>query len=311
MAKQSSPARRLYRMKIGVLMGGVSSEREISLKSGKAVLEALKRKGYDAVSIDATGNLVSLLRRHKVDLVFVCLHGGKGEDGAVQGFLDVLGIPYTGSGVRASAVAMDKIMTKEVLAFHGIPTPAFEVAGGRAAPGRSLGLPLVVKPAEEGSTIGITRVARQKDLAPAIRRARRFGPRVLLEKYIPGREVTVGILGDRPLPVVEVRPVGGFYDFRAKYTPGQTEYLVPAPVTKKVAKKVQDLAVAAHRSLGCCGASRVDLMLGQRNAPFVIEVNTIPGMTETSLLPKAAKASGISFDGLVERILKMAVRKKT
>ena len=291
-------------------MGGTSSEREVSLKSGTAVFRALKRKGYAAVCIDAARNLVSLLRRHKVDMAFICLHGKQGEDGAMQGFLEVMGIPYTGSGIRASAVAMDKIMTKELLTYHGIPTPAFDVVHGERGGRRRVRLPLVVKPAEEGSTIGITRVKKIKELEKAKRIARRFGPRVLLEEYVPGREVTIGILGNQPLPVVEVRPASGFYDFHAKYTPGQTDYLVPAPIPRRVAKKVQDLALAACHALGCRGASRVDFMLGEGDSPYVLEVNTIPGMTETSLLPKAANEAGISFDQLVERMLGLALTEK-
>ncbi len=291
-------------------MGGISSEREVSLKSGTAVFRSLKRKGYAAVCIDTAKNLVSLLRRHKVDMAFICLHGIQGEDGAMQGFLEVMGIPYTGSGIRASAVAMDKIMTKELLTYHGIPTPAFDVVHGERGGRRRVRLPLVVKPAEEGSTIGITRVKKIKELEKAKGLARRFGPRVLLEEYVQGREVTVGILGNQPLPVVEVRPASGFYDFHAKYTPGQTDYLVPAPITRRVAKKVQDLALGTCHTLGCRGASRVDFMLGEGDSPYVLEVNTIPGMTETSLLPKAANEAGISFDQLVERMLGLALTEK-
>lgn len=302
-----SPRRQVRRMKVGVLMGGISSEREISLKSGKAVCQALKRKGYDVCSIDAAKNIGTRLKRHGVEIAFVCLHGKQGEDGAIQGFLEVLGIPYTGSGVRASAVAMDKIMTKELLCYHGVSTPEFKVVETETVSLSKCRLPVVVKPAEEGSTIGVTRVEKRKDLKAAMKTARKSGPRVLVEEYIGGKEVTVGILGDLALPVVQVRPASGFYDFRAKYTPGETEYLVPAPIPKRVTKRVQNLALLCHRALGCRGVSRVDFMLGEGDRPYVLEVNTIPGMTETSLLPKAAKVAGISFDDLVERILRMAV----
>ncbi len=292
-------------------MGGVSSEREISLKSGQAVFQALKKKRYDAVCIDTTKGPGALLKRHKVDIAFISLHGRHGEDGAIQGLLEVMEIPYTGSGVRASAVAMDKIMTKELLTYHGVPTPSFEVVAGKKMGRTRLHLPVVVKPAEQGSTIGITRVGKRKEFEPAVRLAKRFNDRVLVEEYVCGREVTVGILDDIALPVVEVRPMNGFYDYRAKYTSGQTEYLVPAPISKRVAKKVQKTAITAHQLLGCRGVSRVDLILDEKGIPYVLEVNTIPGMTETSLLPKAAKEAGISFEDLVERILKMAVPRKS
>ncbi len=292
-------------------MGGTSSEREVSLKSGSAVLQALKRRGYDVVAVDAAEDLPVLLRRHGVEAAFVCLHGPIGEDGTIQGFLEIMGIPYTGSGVRASAVAMDKILTKDLLRCHGIPTPEFRVVESDRLSGRGLRLPLVVKPAEEGSTIGVQTVHRRKDLAPAIRAAQRYSRRVLVERFIAGREVTVGVLGDTPLPVVEVRPHGGFYDYASKYTAGQTEYLVPAPLPKRVTARVQRLGGAVHRLLGCQGATRIDVMLAEGYRPFVLEVNTIPGMTETSLLPKAAGEAGIPFDELVERILKMALVGRT
>ncbi len=306
--KSSSYMRLLQGMKIGVLMGGLSSEREISLRSGKAVFEALKRKGYDAVCIDPARDLGLQMLRHKVDAAFICLHGTPGEDGTVQGLLEFMGIPYTGSGVLASAVAMDKIVAKKLLIYHGIPTPVFEVNEQGKTIGKRVALPVIVKPAKQGSTIGVTRVRIKKDLEKAIRVARRFGPKVLIEKFIKGRELTVGILNDLALPVVEVRPVSGFYDFKSKYTPGRTEYLVPAPILRRVAKRVQELALSTHQALGCSGASRVDLMLAEGDDPYILEVNTIPGMTETSLLPKAAREAGISFDDLVERILVMALR---
>jgi len=295
-------------MKIGVLMGGLSSEREISLRSGKAVFEALKRKGYDAVCIDPAPDLGLILQRRKVDAAFICLHGTPGEDGTVQGLLEFMGIPYTGSGVPASAAAMDKIVTKKLLIYHAIPTPDFSVNEHGRTTGKRIALPVIVKPATEGSTIGVSRVSVKKDLEKAIRIARRFGPKVLIEKFIQGRELTVGILNDLPLPVVEIRPMSGFYDFKSKYTPGRTEYRVPAPLLRRVSKRVQELALSAHRALGCNGASRVDFMLADGDDPYVLEVNTIPGMTETSLLPKAAREAGISFDDLVERILTAAVR---
>jgi D-alanine-D-alanine ligase len=300
--------KQLKGMTVGVLMGGKSSERAISLKSGAAVLEALQRKGYDTVPLDAAKDLVSLLRKHKVDVAFVCLHGKTGEDGTIQGFLEIMGVPYTGSGVKASAVAMDKVMTKKLLRFHKIPTPEFVVVDGSTRGHGVLPLPVVVKPSEEGSTIGVTRVDKKKALKEAVQRALQFSDHVLVERYIEGRELTVGILDEEALPVVEVRPTSGFYDYDAKYSSAETEYLVPAPIPKRLARKVQELALLVHRLLGCAGVTRVDLILGKALHPYVLEVNTIPGMTATSLLPKAAQAAGIPFDDLVERILRSAFR---
>jgi len=294
-------------MTVGVLMGGDSSEREISLKSGAAVLTALREKGYQAVPLDAAGNLVSLIRRHKINVAFLCLHGKAGEDGTVQGFLEVLGIPYTGSGVKASAVAMDKIHTKKLLRYHGVPTPDFIVADRPRNRYAGLSYPAVVKPADEGSTIGIARVENGRELKEAVGQALAYSDQVLVEQYISGREVTVGILEESALPVVEVRPVGGFYDFAAKYRSGDTEYLVPAPLSTAVTRKVQKTALTVHRLIGCSGVSRVDLILAKGMRPSVLEVNTIPGMTATSLLPKAAQAAGIAFEELVERILMTAL----
>ncbi len=295
-------------MTVGVLMGGASSEREISLKSGKAVLQALQRKGYKTVPLDAAKDLASLIRRSRIDVAFVCLHGKAGEDGTVQGFLEILGIPYTGSGVKASAIAMDKIHTKKLLRFHGIPTPDFIVCDRLQSRYYGVSYPAVVKPADEGSTIGIACVETPRELKEAVGHALEYSDQVLVERYVPGREMTVGILGETSLPVVEVRPAGGFYDFAAKYRSGDTEYLVPAPLSPRVARKVQNLALSVHRLLGCVGVSRVDLILAKGMRPYVLEVNTIPGMTETSLLPKAARAAGIPFEDLVERILKTALR---
>ncbi|NOY52463.1 MAG: D-alanine--D-alanine ligase [Deltaproteobacteria bacterium] len=295
-------------MQVGVLMGGASSEREVSLKSGTAVLQALRKKGYKAVSLDAAENLVSLIRRHGIEVAFICLHGKAGEDGTVQGLLEVLGIPYTGSGVKSSAVAMDKILTKKLLRYHGIPTPDFVVIEERRKRYSGIPYPAVVKPADEGSTIGIARVATFRELQEAVGQALAYSDQVLVEQYVPGREVTVGILDQTPLPVVEVRPAGGFYDFAAKYESGDTEYLVPAPLSPAVTRKVQQAALRVHRLIGCSGVSRVDLILAKGMRPSVLEVNTIPGMTATSLLPKAAQAAGIPFGELVERILETALR---
>lgn len=293
---------------VGLLMGGRSAERDVSLRTGAAVLAALRRLGERAVAIDACGDVPGALARRGVDVAFIALHGRGGEDGTVQGLLECLGIPYTGSGVLGSALAMDKKQSKLIFRAQGIPTPDFEVfaRGTRGAKLARLAPPVVVKPTNEGSSVGMTVVRTRGGLARALARAFRYDPEAIVERYLPGRELTVGVLDDAALPAVEVRPRSGLYDYRSKYTAGRTEYLVPAPIDARLAARVGALAVAAHRALGCRGASRVDFRLDGRGRPTVLEVNTIPGMTETSLLPKAAAAAGIGFDELVARILRSA-----
>lgn len=294
---------------VAVIMGGTSAEREVSLKTGGAILRALRRGGHRARAVDAGPALPRVMARGGFDAAFIALHGRGGEDGTVQGLLECLGLPYTGSGVLASALAMDKARAKRVFRDVGLPTPAFEVleAGTRGAwPLGRLEPPVVVKPMREGSTIGMSVVRSRRALRPALARALRHDTEALVEAYVAGRDLTVGVLGEEPLPVVEIRPRGGFYDYRAKYTAGRTEYLVPAPLAPRVERRVRGLALAAHRALGCRGASRVDFRLDERGRASLLEVNTIPGMTETSLLPKAAAAAGIGFDELVERILRAA-----
>jgi len=294
---------------VGVLMGGRSAEREVSLRTGAAVRGALRRLGERAVAIDACAELPRALARRGVDVAFIALHGRGGEDGTVQGLLECLGIPYTGAGVLASALAMDKKQSKLLFGALGIPTPDFEVftreERSRARLAR-LAPPVVVKPTNEGSSVGMTVVRSRAGLARALARAFRHDPEAIAERYLPGREFTVGVLDDEALPAVEVRPRSGLYDYRSKYTAGRTEYLAPAPIGARQAARLGALAVAAHRALGCRGASRVDFRLDGRGRASVLEVNTIPGMTETSLLPKAAAAAGIGFDELVARILRGA-----
>jgi len=293
--------------RIAVLCGGRSAEREVSLKTGAAVAAALQNRGHDAVTVDAVSNLPGQLARIKPDAVFVALHGRWGEDGTVQGLLEMLEIPYTGSGVLASALAMDKALSKVVLRSAGIPTPDFQ----RLDPSTvdctvELDPPLVVKPNREGSTVGITVVRRPEELAGALAAAFGHGTEALAEAFVDGREVTVGILDGEPLPVVEIVPDSGFYDYESKYTPGRTRYLCPAPLGDELTARVTEVAEAANRALGCTGASRVDLIVDAEGTPWVLEVNTIPGMTPTSLLPKAAAEAGMDFEALVERILRGA-----
>jgi len=292
--------------RIVVLMGGLSAERDVSLRTGSAVLKALQESGHDAIGLDAGTDLPARLMELGAEKVFISLHGRFGEDGTVQGLLELLQIPYTGSGVLASSVAMNKVVAKQLLCQHGVPTAEGAVyrAGNDQAAfvAARRSYPLVVKPAREGSTIGVSIVQDAAGLQAGLAEALRHDSLVLVEEFIAGAEVTVGVLGDQPLPVIQVVPKGGFYDYQSKYTPGQTEYLLPAPLPEAILCRLQQAAVAACRALGCRGAARVDFMVRGEEL-FCLEVNTIPGMTETSLLPKAAAAAGISFRELVLRIL--------
>lgn len=289
--------------KIGVLMGGLSAEREISLRSGNACLKALTSRGYNAVAIDAVRDLPFRLRDEGIEVAFVALHGRYGEDGTVQGLLEIMGVPYTGSGVLASAIAINKAVTKELLRSKGIRTPGF-VAVNRVEDVKNMkiDLPVVVKPAKEGSTIGISIVRDRKELIPAVEEAFRYDALVLIEDFVKGKEVTVSLLDGRPMAIVEVRPKSGFYDFQSKYTAGMTEYICPADVSNETGKLCREMAVDVYGAVGCSGAARVDIIIDE-GGPQAIEINTIPGMTETSLLPKAAACEGIGFDELVEKIL--------
>lgn len=310
---------RLTAGRIGVLMGGRSSEREVSLRTGQAVLQSLVRRGYDAVGIDVTERLPRDLQEQKVAIAFLSLHGPGGEDGTIQGFLETIGMPYTGSGVRASAVGMHKVMTKTLLAAHGIPVP-----GGTAVPrGTSptlarvlksgkLKLPVVVKPASQGSTIGVSIVRRRKEWKKALALAHRYDAEAMVEAYIPGHEVTVSLLGTaagvpKVLPAVEIVAPDGFYDFSAKYQKGKTRYLCPAPLPARILREIGELGRRTYQVLGCEGAARVDFRITPKGRPYVLEINTVPGMTETSLLPMAAAQAGIDYDSLVEWILQSAL----
>lgn len=299
------------KLRIGVLMGGQSSERDISLKTGKAICQALGRRGYRVIPIDVGPSLPEQLRAHKVDVAFLALHGPGGEDGTVQGLLDVMGIPYTGSGVRASAIAMDKAITKAVLQVNDIPVARGVVlhkGDARQSPPAGLRFPLVVKPASEGSTIGVSIVRNQSTWQPALRRAYRYGDSVVVESYIDGREIAMAVLDGQALPSVEIVAPGGFYDFEAKYEKAETRYLCPAPLSRGILKRLQSLAIQAYTVVDCAGAARVDFRITRRGHPAVLEINTIPGMTERSLLPMAAAQAGMSYDTLVERMLGDAIR---
>jgi D-alanine-D-alanine ligase len=293
--------------RIGVLMGGISHEREISLKTGTTILKALQERGYNAVGIDVSDDIVKRLAEEHIDAAFIALHGRWGEDGTVQGLLELLHIPYTGSGVLASALAMNKIKSKEIFRFHHIPTPEFITPHeGELSSEPPFPPPWVAKPASEGSTIGVGIVMERSGLEEAIRAAQGYDREVLVERFIDGKELTVGILNGEPLPVIEIAPKEGLYDYEAKYTPGKTEYRCPASISEEKQREVQELSLKAYRVLGCHGCARVDLRLSDHGEAFIIEVNTIPGMTETSLVPKAAAQIGISFPQLVEVILEQA-----
>jgi D-alanine-D-alanine ligase len=298
----------LKKKKVAVMMGGLSREREISLKTGKAILRALAEKGYAVIPIDVGDDIAEKLVKEKIDCAFLALHGRFGEDGTIQGMLELMKIPYTGSGVLGSALAMDKIMSKKFFLCEKIPTPRFEVFRRdeikKDQPKKiSLPLPVVVKPAREGSTIGVSIVRKEEDLSPALREAGGYDVEILIEDFMRGKEITVGILEDIPLPIIEVVPKSGFYDYHSKYTKGETQYIVPARIAREKYLYAQEISLKAFQTLGCSGVARVDLMTDENENPFVIDVNTMPGMTETSLLPKAANYAGISFEDLVERIL--------
>jgi D-alanine-D-alanine ligase len=290
--------------KIGVLMGGISGEREISLRSGAAIYNALKGLQYNAVSIDVGADICGVLLREQIETAFLALHGGYGENGAIQGLLDVLGIPYTGSGVLASALAMDKEASKKIFLYHQIPMPPFAVLSREQRTERmAFDLPWVVKPSTEGSSIGVSIVKDKNDFEKALEDAFSFGPKVIVEKYIEGQEIQIGILGNRILGGVEVRPSLEFYNYEAKYTSGLTDYILPPHLEEEVYERCGKTALAAHEALDCKGATRVDLRVDREGNAFVLEVNTIPGMTETSLLPKIAGLAGLDFPGLIEEIL--------
>jgi len=294
--------------KVGVLLGGLSSEREVSLRTGEAVLAALRERGHDAIPIYVDHDVDVALRQEQIDVAFIALHGRMGEDGCIQGLLELLGIPYTGSDVMASALAMHKGKAKELFRLHNLPTPAYytlteEDTADLAAVHGDFGFPCVVKPIREGSSVGVAICQSLEDLAPAIDKALCFDDEVLVERFIAGKEVSVAILDDRALGAVEIAPRAGFYDYQNKYTKGATDYFVPPRLSPERYRGVLAQALRAHIALGCGGATRVDMMVSESGNEFILEVNTVPGLTPTSLLPKIADAAGISFGELCEMML--------
>ena len=283
-------------------MGGPSAERDVSLRSGAAVAKGLREAGYGVTEVDVKGYDLEIPAG--VEAVFVALHGEFGEDGRVQAILNRKGVPYTGSGTEASRASFDKVISKERCAKAGIPTPEYEILrkGGK----RSLSFPLVIKPACQGSSIGVHKVLAESDWDAAAKDALTYDERVIVERYIPGRELTVSVVGDEALPVVEIVAPEGWYDTKAKYTAGACQYRVPAPLDEGVRRRCQDLAVRMFKALGCRGFGRVDFRLSPARDLFVLELNNIPGFTETSLLPKAAAQAGMTFSALCDRIMGMA-----
>jgi len=305
--------------RIGVLMGGLSAEREVSLASGRAVMAALQDRGLDVLGIDIGENPPRQIMEAGIDIAFLALHGKGGEDGTIQAVLELLNIPYTGSGVLASAVAMHKTVTKRLLLAEGLPTPRFiavrapdsaedleELA--RTAE-REIGLPMVIKPPTQGSTIGVTFAHRQDDILPGLELAFRYGREALIEEFIEGTEVTAGILGNRDpavLPLIEIVSATGVYDYNAKYTPGQSAHIIPPRLPGEVQDMIADLALRVFALLGCRGLARVDFIVGPAG-PMILEVNTLPGLTAVSLYPDAARAAGIAFPDLCLKLVEMAL----
>lgn len=296
-------------MKIGVLSGGSSLEREVSLKTGKAVVAALKKLGHEVIPFvyeDDLQPFIPLLK--SVDLVFNALHGGAGEDGTIQGFLASLGIRFTGSGQLSSGVCMNKHLSKMVVRYNELPTPDWVLT---SSPPISFDFdyPVVVKPNDQGSTIGVSIVNRPEDLLGALEAAQKLSPEVLIEKYIAGRELTVAIVGDEVFPIVEIEPSHECYDYACKYEAGMSEYSCPAKLDPETTEEILDIALKIYRLLGCEQYGRVDFRLDENQHPWFLELNTLPGMTDTSLVPKAARARGLSFEQLIARILQEALRK--
>jgi D-alanine-D-alanine ligase len=298
--------------KIAVLMGGRSSEREISLKTGEQISQALVEEGYQVEQIDPAGDFVGELQRFTPDVAFIALHGKYGEDGTIQGLLELLGFPYVGCGVLSSALCMDKVTAKKVMCYEGISTPSFHVitkqlrqdTGEKLV--NELGLPLVVKPVGQGSALGVSIVREAAELEKALTEALKYDQTVLVEEFIDGIELTAAVLGTkepRVLPLIEIVSEREFYDFTAKYSPGMSHHIIPARISPEAAAKVEELALRTYRAMDCRQLSRIDFMLNSKGEPFVLETNTIPGMTETSLFPDAAKAAGISFAELISMLV--------
>ena len=292
-------------------MGGLSPEREISMITGNSVLEAINRKGLSALPIHVDHNIGETLKSSPIDLAFLALHGTFGEDGCIQGLLEYFKICYTGAGVMGSALAYDKLKSKEILKFHGIPTADYEVFYKNQKVCRGLDLPVVVKPINQGSSLGVTIVTEEKQWESALKTAFDYSEEVIVEKFIDGKLLAIGMNGTKPMPIVHIRPKSGFYDYEAKYTSGKTEYICPADIKEDEADRCRKTATQVFQLLRGRGFPRVDVILDGHGIPQVLEMNTIPGMTPNSLLPMAAREMGLDFDDLVVEILKTAQRDYT
>jgi D-alanine-D-alanine ligase len=297
----------LRKKRIGVLMGGLSTEREVSLRTGNACADALESRGYVVTRIDVQKDVAARLAEAGIEVAFNALHGRWGEDGCIQGLLESMFIPYTGSGVLASAAGMDKVFSKQVFVAHGIKTPPYVTYGSLAAfdhaPELPFELPAVVKPSGEGSSVGVRIVKTAEELREAVVEASRLKGLILVEKHVQGREIQAAVLDDEALGAIEIVPANEFYDYEAKYVVGTTRYLFPAPIPEPQYRAVCEAALAAHRALGCAGATRSDLILEADGTGWLLEINTLPGMTAASLLPKIAAGRGIDFASLCERLL--------
>lgn len=311
----------MHKEKVLVLMGGTSEEREVSLRSGKAVLNALLSLGYDARAIDYNSSKIREIIDCNADLVFIALHGKNGEDGTVQGLLESLDVTYTGSGVATSVLCIDKVLSKRMLSYEGIPSPGFKILSHKDLQDtdtmltglrQDIGIPMVVKAATQGSSIGTYIVRQAEDIRQAIETAFNYSSQVLVEEFIDGQELTVALLGnDEPqvLPIIEITSSNEFYDYESKYTQGKCEHIIPARIGKDTRQEIERISKQVYQLMGCRGFSRIDFMLDKNAHPYVLEVNTIPGMTEMSLVPDAARAAGMSFEDLVEKIVKLALEK--
>lgn len=315
-----STKNKFKKLKLALTLGGNSSEREISLASGQQIYQYLNRKKYSVKIYDPKFDLADLFQDGKLkkfDVAFLSLHGKLGEDGTIQGLLEMLKVPYTGSGVLASALAINKIISKKIFKSHNISTPPFiyfskyQYQKIKDKIFQKMKLPFIVKPADSGSSIGVTLVKKESQIKVALRNAFKESNEIIIEKFINGLELSVPVLGNRTLPIIEIIPKTGtgLFDYKAKYTPGFCEEIVPARISATLTRKIQNLAFKAHESLFCYNYSRIDLILDKKNIPWILEVNTLPGMTQNSLLPKSAKAAGIEFPELLDQIIKLAMNK--
>lgn len=300
---------------VGVLEGGISEEREISLLSGKQVFLSLQRQGIKSLCLDINTQdkevIKAIIHKSKINLAFIALHGEFGEDGGIQEILEEMHIPYTGSSPRASYLAMDKVASKEIFLREGIPTPKFSVLNDNVSKQefKNFSFPAVIKPYFSGSSLGVSIVRSEEELEEALEKSFSLGDRVIVEEYIEGREFTVGILDEVPLGVVEIIPKkSNYFDFSTKYSDDKAEFIAPAQIDKDLYRQIQKLALSAHQALGCRHFSRVDIILSKGNTPFILEVNSIPGLTSHSLLPLSAKCEGIDFDRLIRKMINLAIR---